>query len=103
MFPPESAVFESLRRDWPDLPPIGQVERQQHVRSFTIGRDTAPLSLMDSPIPWFDLEQPCATAWYWPEAAVSLRHHQAHILVAVFSEPEDRVATALRRGMSTKQ
>ena len=94
-FPPASAVFERLRRDRPDLPPIGQVERQPDVCSFVIGRDTAAISLMDAPIPWSDLERPCATAWYWPEATASLRDHQAHILVVVLSESEDRVATAL--------
>ncbi|NUQ63316.1 MAG: DUF4261 domain-containing protein [Pirellulales bacterium] len=94
-FPPQSEVFARLRQDRPDLPPVGQADRQEGVCSFMIGRDTAAISLMDAPIPWADLEGPCASAWYWPEAAASLREHRAHVLVVVLSDSEDRVATAL--------
>ncbi len=94
-FPPEDAVFQWLRQQRPDLPPVTQVERQEDVCSFVIGRDTAAISLMDAPIPWADLERPCATAWYWPEATVSMQDHRAHVLVVVLSDSPDRVATAL--------
>ncbi|NLX94977.1 MAG: DUF4261 domain-containing protein [Rhodopirellula sp.] len=94
-FPPQQAVFERFGQLRPDLPPIVQVERQEDVCSFVIGRDTAAISLMDAPIPWADLERPCATAWYWPEAEASMRDHRAHVLVVVLSDSPDRVATAL--------
>lgn len=41
------------------------------------------VSLMPAPIPWGDLEGPCATAWWWPEATQTMRAHTHHFLVAL--------------------
>src|SRR5690348_15763012 len=30
------------------------------------------VSLMRAPIPWSELEGPCATAWWWPEAEAAM-------------------------------
>jgi hypothetical protein len=95
VFPSETEVFRRLCADRPDLPPIGEVDRQEDVCTFAVGEDTAAISLMDAPIPWDDLEQACAHAWYWPEAAKLMQEHRAHVLVVVLSNSEDRVGVAM--------
>ncbi len=54
--------------------------------TLTLGDDTAAITLVDRPVPWSQLKGPCATAWYWPEAAEVLRPHQAHLLVTLVDE-----------------
>jgi len=49
----------------------------------TLGEYTAAATLVPRPIPWSQLEGPCATAWYWPAAADALRDHAAHLLVTL--------------------
>jgi hypothetical protein len=54
--------------------------------TMTLGEFTAAVTLVPRPIPWSQLEGPCATAWYWPGAAESLRPHAAHLLVTLIDE-----------------
>jgi hypothetical protein len=58
----------------------------ENLLALTIGDFTAAVSLVPRPIPWSQLEGPAATAWYWPEASATLRHHAAHLLVALVDE-----------------
>jgi hypothetical protein len=48
------------------------------------------------PVPWSQLEGPCATAWYWPTAAEAVRDHQAHLLVTLVDEGGKPVEKCLR-------
>ena len=51
------------------------------------------VSLMPAPIPWSELEGPCATAWWWPEATKRMKPHKYHFLVALIGgsiEPVER-------------
>jgi Domain of unknown function (DUF4261) len=41
------------------------------------------VALMPGPIPWSDLEGPCATAWWWPDATERMRAHTYHFIVTV--------------------
>ena len=41
------------------------------------------VALMPGPIPWSDLEGPCATAWWWDEAAEKMRGHKYNFIVTV--------------------
>jgi hypothetical protein len=41
------------------------------------------VSLMPAPIPWSELEGPCATAYWWPTATERMRAHKFHFLVAL--------------------
>ena len=52
--------------------------------SFAIG-------LMPTPLPWSELASAAASAWYWPEAAVTLRPARAHAVVSVRSESADAI------------
>jgi len=70
----------------------------------TIGDYTAAATLVPKPIPWAQLEGPCATAWYWPTAAEALRDHQAHLLVTLVDEggkevPKSTALTQLVAGL----
>jgi hypothetical protein len=60
-----------------------------------VGDFTAAATLVPRPIPWTQLEGPAATAWYWPEATGTLRHHPAHLLVALVDEGGRAVEKAI--------
>jgi hypothetical protein len=53
---------------------------------FEIGNDWATVALMPAPIPWSNLEGPCATAWWWPDATEKMKRHRGHMLVALAGE-----------------
>ena len=89
VLPDERGVIERLRDSWPTVPAIDDVERKEDVISFDLGGDTVAVSLMKEPVPWGDLEGPCREAWYWPEAAESLKDHAAHILVVLVPKASD--------------
>ena len=70
----------------------------------TMGDFTAAATLVARPIPWTQLEGPCATAWYWPTASEELRNHQAHFLVTLVDEggkavEKSRLLTQLVTGL----
>jgi hypothetical protein len=80
-----SAIKNDLSSTWSDLPPLGQTEKSdKSILTFDVG-DTAHvfLSLMPGPIPWADLEGPCATSVLWRDAAKVLKPHRAHLLVTI--------------------
>lgn len=39
--------------------------------------------LMPAAIPWSQLEGPCATAWWWPEATEAMQQHKYHFIAMV--------------------
>ncbi len=85
-----SAIRADLAETWPDLPRLTQVERtEKDILTFDLGDQVHVfLTLMRSPIPWSDLEGPCATSVLWKDAAEVLRDHQAHLLVTIMFEDE---------------
>lgn len=46
-------------------------------------------------IPWSDLEGPCATAWWWPEATDVMQKHPYHFIVMVAGGEWNEVARRL--------
>ncbi len=56
------------------------------------------IMLMPGPIPWSELEGPCATAWWWPEATEAMQKHKYHFIAMVrggeWNEVEQRVLLA---------
>lgn len=79
-----AALLQALQRDWPDLVLPGDTPEEAGVFSLDLVDGTAFISHMEAPIPWSDLEGPCATSLLWPEAEAVLRAHRMH-LVVVFS------------------
>ncbi len=85
-FPDLDAVVAALRSKYPDSQPEGEMTREGENAVFPLGPYQAIVSLMPAPIPWDDLEGPCAAAWWWPEAAETLRNHQAHLIVGLMGD-----------------
>lgn len=80
-----TAIRKDLAATWPDLPPLGQSSKSDNTTvSFDVGEDSHVfLSLMPGPIPWAELEGPCATSVLWEDAAKVLKPHRAHLLVTI--------------------
>jgi hypothetical protein len=86
----EAPSFEKIA-EWhaehfPSVPQPTLAGSTEKLLTFTIGDLTAAATLVDRPIPWSQLEGPCATAWYWPAAAAALRDRPAHLLVTLIDE-----------------
>lgn len=79
---------------FPDDPQPALAAATERLLTFTIGEFTAAATLVDRPIPWAQLEGPCATAWYWPRATAAMRDHRAHLLVALVDEGGSAVQKA---------
>ena len=71
------------------------VEAQESRLAFPWGGNTAAVALLPAPIPWSNLEGPCETAWWWPEAGERMREHNSHLLVALAGESGDAVRRAM--------
>jgi hypothetical protein len=68
---------------WPDLPTATDAGVEGNTLSFRVGSADVILGKMPVPIPWSDLEGPCATSILWPDAADVLREHKTHVIVTV--------------------
>jgi hypothetical protein len=58
---------------------------------FEIGNDNVAIALMPTPIPWSNLEGPCATAWWWPDATEKMKCHTSHVLVGLVGDKGDLI------------
>ena len=65
---------------------LDSVQAKEGTLVFGLGKDNAAVALMPVPIPWSNLEGPCATAWWWPEATERMKNHNSHILVALVGD-----------------
>lgn len=79
-------IQRELSAAWPALPPMTDVHETEENMLFNLGKSQAIVALMPAPIPWSDLEGPCATCTFWPEAAEVLSIHTHHLIVTVGSE-----------------
>jgi hypothetical protein len=64
-------------------PALRHTATDDTVLTFDLGGIDAFVALMPAPIPWTDLEGPCATAPFWPEADAQMRTHVAHYVVTL--------------------
>jgi hypothetical protein len=78
-----TAVRTNYAEQWGVTPVPATAEKGQF--AFKVGEDDVIVALMPAPIPWSDLEGPCATSWLWPDAAKILRDHKGHLIVTVLS------------------
>jgi hypothetical protein len=87
---PELPEFEDVSRFigqmYPEPPTLQVAGSTDNLFTCTIGEYTAAVTLVPRPVPWSQLEGPCATAWYWPTAGEALKDNQAHLLVALVDE-----------------
>ncbi len=79
-------LMDYTGQQFADMPPLVKAGSTDNLLTFSVGEYTAAITLVAKPVPWSQLEGPCATAWYWPTAADSLMDHQAHLLVTLVDE-----------------
>ena len=53
------------------------------------------IALVRGAIPASELSGPCAAAWYWPEAADTLKQHRGHLLITASSSSSDAIELML--------
>jgi hypothetical protein len=87
------AIREDFAAKWPALPKPASDKAETDQIAFSIGDKHVIIALMRAPIPWSDLEGPCAMSWLWPKAADELRNHAGHLIVTVLGE-EDPVQSS---------
>jgi hypothetical protein len=81
-----AAIGRDLASTWPALPAVSDLSAKDGSLSFSLGESNVVMALMPAPIPWSDLEGPCATSWMWPTAAEDLKQHRQHLIVTVMGE-----------------
>jgi Domain of unknown function (DUF4261) len=96
---PELPEFDEVTRFigemYPDAPALAQAGSTENLFTCTVGEYTAAVTLVPRPVPWSQLEGPCATAWYWPTAGDALRDHKAHLMVALVDEGSKSIDKAI--------
>ena len=89
-------VLASLKARWRGCPKAKEASEKDKTISCWLGEDLVAVSLMPVPIPWSELEGPCATAWWWPEATDRLRTHNSHAIVALMGESGNLIERHIR-------
>jgi hypothetical protein len=82
-------AFAARQPEWEEATATGE----NGVLFFALdGEETrAFVALMPMPIPWDDLEGPCATAWWWDEATEAMQSHTHHVVVSLLGGEGDPV------------
>ncbi len=97
--------IDSLFKLFTELSPQGlnlsDIQEKDGNIIFNIDNEIAFISFIPAPIPWNDLEGPCLTAWYWPEATDVMKKHQAHVLISIMPKNPDK--SILERVISITQ
>jgi hypothetical protein len=94
--PPVKEMLESLASVSGTTVDAKEVEAREGTLTLAFGGDRAGVALVPAPIPWSNLEGPCETAWWWPEARARIQGHDSHLLLALGGESDD----ALRRSLA---
>ncbi len=84
--PPPKALLGSLKAIPGITVDLNSVQAKGEAIVFGLGKDNAAVCLVPAPIPWSNLEGPCATAWWWPDATERMKKHESHILVALMGD-----------------
>lgn len=86
LLPAFEEVAQYIEKNFSDAPTLTVASATENMFTCTLGEYTAAATLVPNPVPWSQLEGPCATAWYWPTAADALQDHAAHLLVTLIDE-----------------
>jgi hypothetical protein len=81
-----SDVQHHLAENWPDLPAATDVEEKDGTLALQIGEAGLIMARMPAPIPWSELEGPCATSILWRNAAAEVKKHAIHWIVTMNGE-----------------
>lgn len=83
---PVKEVLAFLSSRWPGLAAVSDVSEDGNTLAFNVDTAEVVIGTMPAPVPWSDLEGPCATSILWPDAASMLRSHTHHAIVTVRGE-----------------
>jgi len=90
---PLSRIVDEIRARYPQLNATidhtKDEESAPSVGSVQLRDGYLALVCMPCPIPWSDLEGPCATSVLWQNAAEEVKAHVAHVVVSVMTELND--------------
>lgn len=84
--PSVDTLKSEFEQTWTASPKLGPVERADTAFTLSVGESHVAVALIGAPIPWSDLEGPCATSTFWPQAADVLKKHTHHLIVTVMGE-----------------
>ena len=86
--PDAAALLASYATLFPDAGKLSLVAEGSNADTLALRTPTCSFSIgvLPQPIPALELRAPVAAAWYWPEAASSLRPARAHALISARSE-----------------
>jgi hypothetical protein len=93
--PRAAAVLSGLKSMRDDGDAAAEEENDDQL-VLRVGGDTIHVLALRQPFPWKDLEGPCATAWWWPDAADACRASRAHLIVAGSASSTDPFEPRLR-------
>jgi hypothetical protein len=84
--PDPQSVCRAYAKSFPKLgklvfAPDSPGASESDLLSFSTPTCNFAVALVRAPIPWSDLRDPCAAAWYWPEAEQTLKQHRGHLLI----------------------
>ena len=65
------------------------------VIAFRVGGAFVAVMVIDMPMPWSDLEGPCATSVMWPQCTDVVKSHSAHAIVSVMGQLTPLAQSAL--------
>lgn len=94
---PVGDLRADLAQQWPALSPLleegGEPTMNEHSFAFSVGELVVAGGLMPFPVPWGDLEEPCAHSLLFKDATEVLRPHVAHVILTVVNgdTPIDRM------------
>lgn len=84
--PTPQEVEKALKSSLPEGSKIEHIEVDDKAVTFEVNGMPAMIGSMDFPIPWGDLEGPCATCWHWKEATEQMKLQKAHVIVMLLGE-----------------
>ena len=79
---PVQRIEQELRTRYPALQP-SIIADERGTASLKLSNGELILACMPAPIPWSDLEGPCATSVLWKNAADEVQTHVAHLVVTI--------------------
>jgi len=86
---------KEIRKIMPPNTEVSDLEDKKDLVSCTVDGDYCTIMPIETPIPWEDLEGPCATSWEWRDAAKKMKNHKGQLWITVAGQKNDRVKKAL--------
>jgi hypothetical protein len=79
-------IQRHLSMTWPNLPATKDSQQKDDSIAFRVGDADVILGKMPAPIPWSELDGPCATSVLWKNAESEIKQHKIHWIVTVSAE-----------------